>query len=278
MTVELETIEQIASGYDAIVFDQWGVLHDGTRAYLTSQNTVLKLHQSGQVLAILSNSGKRAEPNADRIAGFGYNLEWFSAVMTSGEALWTDIRTGQLAVQKVFAVEREKGDAALWAVGLELDLTSNLHEADALLLMGVPDGSTIEGLRPIMDQALQQNLTVICSNPDSMSPRAGQVTVLSPGALALYHQSQGGNVVFYGKPYPSVFTPLQARLGAERILMVGDSLDHDIKGGAAVGWDTLFVTGGLHAHDFVTGHRLQTLDRLVTTKDVPAPTYMIGEI
>lgn len=32
--------------------------------------------------------------------------------------------------------------------------------------------------------------------------------------------------------------------------MVGDSFEHDIAGGAAAGFSTVFVRGGLHAHAF----------------------------
>ena len=39
-----------------------------------------------------------------------------------------------------------------------------------------------------------------------------------------------GEVVFYGKPQVKVFASMPEALGTERILMVGDSLEHDIAG------------------------------------------------
>ena len=60
VTREINSIIEIASDYDAIVFDQWGVLHDGAQPYSFAVQTLRQLNLSGHCLAVLSNSGKRA--------------------------------------------------------------------------------------------------------------------------------------------------------------------------------------------------------------------------
>lgn len=63
----VESLAEVASDYDAIVFDQWGVLHDGRTGYPLSIQAVTDLNSRDLCLAVLSNSGKRAEANRERI-------------------------------------------------------------------------------------------------------------------------------------------------------------------------------------------------------------------
>ncbi|MEL7026766.1 MAG: TIGR01459 family HAD-type hydrolase, partial [Pseudomonadota bacterium] len=104
MITQLQSLTEIAENYDAIVLDQWGVLHDGTRPYPHAVAALTSLAERGTRMAVLSNSGKRAGPNADRIAAIGFPAALFEVVMTSGEALWRDIQAGRISEQAFFAM------------------------------------------------------------------------------------------------------------------------------------------------------------------------------
>ena len=52
---------------------------------------------------------------------------------------------------------------------------------------------------------------------------------------------------WYGKPHRPVFDAVARAMGTDRLLMVGDSPEHDVAGGASAGWATCLVMGGLHA-------------------------------
>ncbi|MEM9212525.1 MAG: TIGR01459 family HAD-type hydrolase, partial [Pseudomonadota bacterium] len=106
MTRALQSLTEIASDYDAIVFDQWGVLHDGTKPYPKAVRTLETLKTSGVRMAVLSNSGKRAAPNADRIVGMGFAPQLFETVMTSGEALWRDVKSSTVPAGLFYPIER----------------------------------------------------------------------------------------------------------------------------------------------------------------------------
>ena len=56
---------------------------------------------------------------------------------------------------------------------------------------------------------------------------------------------------------------------------VGDSLEHDIAGAQAAGWDSLLVQGGLYASDFAQADHDAVLASLVTAKACRPPTYSI---
>ena len=273
MTQRIDTLAEIASAYDAIVFDQWGVLHNGNAPYSGAVDCLVDLDNAGKPLALLSNSGKRTVPNAARIAQMGFALELFARIMTSGEVLWRDIDEGKISQARFFAIERSAGDAEVWAKGLAIELT-DLGNAQAILLMGLPDGAQLADWHTHLNYALDEGLPVYCSNPDRQSPRADGL-VISPGALAFCYVEMGGHVTFYGKPHRRIFDTLSSVLGATRILMVGDSFEHDISGAQDAGWDSLLVQGGLYATEFAHADHDAVLANLVTTKGCWPPTYSI---
>jgi HAD superfamily hydrolase (TIGR01459 family) len=279
MVRALDSLLTIAPNFGAVVLDQWGVLHDGTRPYPQALATLARLAGAGMRLAVLSNSGKRAAPNLARIAQMGFDPRVFACVMTSGEALWRDVASGQVSARRLCPIERAPGDAADWAVGLDVTLTQNPADADAILLMGLPDGSDADAFADVLDIALVRNLPVLCTNPDRASPRAGGVQVVSPGTLAQAHAAHGGRVVFYGKPYLPVFRAIESALALppDRLLMVGDSLVHDIAGAKGAGWQALLIEGGLHA-DILRSAGLEALVDLARAEAAPLPDFTLPEL
>ena len=96
--------------------------------------------------------------------------------------------------------------------------------------------------------------------------------------LAEYYSEGGGEVVYYGKPHKHIFKNLQTILNANRLLMIGDSLGHDILGGNAMGWDTLLVLSGVHASDFVNGDHGAILEKIIQQKRYSRPMYMMERL
>lgn len=278
MTRAIESLAEVAALYDAIVLDQWGVLHNGTAPYPGAVAALNSLHSHGTTLAVLSNSGKRSDANAQRIAKIGFSNDLFQRVMTSGEALWADVSSGAASMSKAYPIERSSGDAITWSEGLSLEIVDDIDAADAVLLMGLPDGTHLDDWGDVIRRILSKNLTIYCSNPDLASPREDGQAVVSPGALAGEYMIQGGSVVFYGKPHLPIFNALEAALGTQRLLMVGDSLDHDIAGANAAGWDSVLIQNGLYQADFAKGRPADVLGRLCTQKSVQPPTYTIGSL
>ena len=278
MTKKINSISEIVHEYDAIVFDQWGVLHDGKVSFKGAIECLNGLKKSNVKLAILSNSGKRSLSNADRISMMGFQSTLFETIMTSGEALWTDISSNIINEKKFFPIERDKGDAKLWAESLDVSFEDTVHSAQAILLMGLPDGDDLINWTDILEIALDLNLPLYCSNPDLLSPRPGGKLITAAGVLAHHYRECGGRVVFYGKPHVEIFKKLQNILNSKRILMVGDSLDHDILGGFSAGWDTLLVKCGIHAPEFVRNNDTITLKKIINLKKCKPPTYLIESV
>ena len=278
MTKIINSITEIVHEYDAIVFDQWGVLHDGKVSFEGAIECLKGLKKSNVKLAVLSNSGKRSQPNEERITKMGFSNTLFEVIMTSGEALWTDISSNTINEKKFFPIERNSGDAKAWAKSLDIILENSIHSAQAILLMGLPDGDDLINWIDILEIALDLKLPLYCSNPDLLSPRPGGKLITAAGVLAHHYQDCGGEVVFYGKPHEEIFKKLQNILNSKRILMVGDSLDHDILGGFAAGWDTLLVKCGILASEFANNNDAVILEKIINQKKCKPPTYLIERV
>ena len=52
MTQRINTLADVAQDYDAIVFDQWGVLHNGTAPYSRAIECLTGLANAGLPLAV----------------------------------------------------------------------------------------------------------------------------------------------------------------------------------------------------------------------------------
>ena len=272
------SLSDVAGEFEAIVLDQWGVLHDGTRAAPGAVGALRALRADGVRLAVLSNSGKRAALNGARIEAMGFGPDLFACVMTSGEALWLDLARGaRPGLRRLLAVTSAPGDAEAWLDGLPgVALAPSWEEADAILVMGLPDDADLAREEARLAPALAAGRPMLCSNPDLASPRMGGRLVPSPGALAAAYERGGGRVAWYGKPHAAVFEATARALGVASgpgLLMVGDSLAHDVAGGAAAGWRTAFVRGGLHADAFARGGGDigPTIARLAAEAGAPVP-------
>jgi len=276
----LDSIGQVADQFDAIVLDQWGVLHDGSAPYPAALDALEILRNCPAKIGVLSNSGKRAAPNLDRIANMGFDPKAFDCVMTSGEALWQNFASGQATARSLFPIVGKTGDAEAWANGLNLQMTQMVSDADAILLMGLADGTALDAYDAQFKAALASGLPLYCSNPDFTSPRGGGQYVISPGALAKRYQDMGGTVHLYGKPHLPIFTAMERTLGcaSERILMVGDSLHHDILGAQTAGWSSLLIRIGIHAPDIHADTISNDIAALAEANAMPPPDFSLADL
>lgn len=274
MTRIIQSLRHIAKSYELIVFDQWGVLHNGSEVFGSALFIMRQIRAMGIRTAMLSNSGKRAQYNIDRMANLGFDISLFDIAMTSGEAFWNDVFAKKVPERVFYPIEQNEGDAQSWAGNIDVNLTSEINKADAILLMGLPKNPHLDNWEVFIGWALNRGLKIYCTNPDVVSPRATGL-VQSPGALAHLYAEMGGQVEFYGKPYSNVFQALASKFCAKKILMVGDSLEHDVAGSNRVGWDSLFIQSGIAKAHFVDGNAKEILDKLISEYGGPAPNYQM---
>lgn len=250
--VRLGGVGELAPLFDAFLVDQFGVLHDGVRAYPGAVEALAALRQAGGAVVLLSNSGRRAAPNAERMLKLGFRPGSWDHFVTSGEVAWRRLKAslearpaGELPLRCLFLARGGDGSAI---EGLPVRPVESGAEADLVLLSGSEtDRFDLDHYRRLLEPAAARKVECICTNPDKImltpdGPRPGA------GALADIYAGMGGPVTWIGKPYPEIYDAALALLGRRgRIACVGDSIEHDIAGGAGTGLSTVLVTTGVIA-------------------------------
>ena len=78
-------LSELARRFDMFLVDQFGVLTDGVRLYPGALDALRALRAAGRRVALLSNSGRRASLNAERLAAMGIPADAYDLFMSSGE-------------------------------------------------------------------------------------------------------------------------------------------------------------------------------------------------
>ncbi|MBS1213956.1 MAG: phosphoenolpyruvate synthase, partial [Proteobacteria bacterium] len=248
-------LHAFAERYDLFLVDQWGVLHDGQAAFPGAIDCLRRLTAAGKRVVILSNSGKRAETNAARLAAMGIDASCYSALVTSGEVtrqLLADKRQPLLPPSAKRCLLWSTDDDVSLVEGLDIQSVQTVREADFILLAGVSDAKPMAYYETLLYQAKLAQLPLICANPDTVRFTSSGLR-FSAGAVARRYEEMGGEVHYVGKPHGSIYEycrGLFPGMSADRAIAIGDSFFHDVVGGLKAGLHTAFVTGGIHRDDF----------------------------
>jgi HAD superfamily hydrolase (TIGR01459 family) len=256
--VAVESVARLAALFDGFIVDQWGVLHDGKRPYAGAIECLRELRAAGKHVVVLSNSGRRETESLRMLAAMGFDPAFFDRVVSAGEdarqaiARRTEGFHARLG-RRYYAFTRRDGISLL--EGLDLDRVARVEDADFLMVTGIesPD-LTLADYEPLLVAGATRGLPMICANPDIVRPSPDGV-LDAPGALAKRYEALGGEVFYHGKPYPAIYAScLQALAGCarERVIAIGDSIEHDILGAARVGLRSAFVAGGIHGEELGT--------------------------
>jgi len=249
----LDGVEALAERYDVFLLDQFGVLHDGQQPYPGAVEALSALKRAGKTVALISNSGKRAAPNEQRLLKLGFVTGSWDHFVSSGEVAWRAFHamatSGELrAGTKCLLISRDGDRSAI--EGLPLTLTDRGDDAE-LVLIAASEGDRydLDHYRALLGPAAARRVPCFCTNPDrimltAVGPRFGA------GELADLYESLGGSVIRIGKPYPAIYEAALALTGnpdQSSVVCVGDSVEHDIAGGAGAGVATALVVSGILA-------------------------------
>ena len=282
-----EGISDISDSYAGFIIDQWGVLHDGVKAFDGVVDCLKQLKDRKKYVIILSNSGKRADLNAERMADLGISKDLYDVIITSGEVTWQGLDSQSEGYfkdigKKCYLISR--GDDTSIVEGLDIEIVDDPKDATFLLISGTdaPD-KTLEDYEPILKQAARYRLKAICANPDSLGIMAGK-NIMGPGTLAARYKDFGGIVEYIGKPHKLIFQHCirlmqQQDIYPGQTVMIGDTMAHDILGGSLVNIDTCLIKRGIHASAFKgcegPAEVDKTLDVLVRQYNNVRPKYLV---
>ena len=249
-------LAEISDGYDAVLCDIWGVLHDGVASFPAGSEALVAYRRRGGAVVLITNAPRPSAPIRRQLLRLGVAPDAFDDIATSG-----DVTIG-LIVERI--------DEPVLHIGPPRDLS--LFEAAADAAGRAPRLAALEDARYAMCTGLRDDVTetlddyeselramasrgtpMICANPDIVIHR-GDSLIYCAGALAGRYQALGGDVVYAGKPYAPIYRRALAlaerargrALDVRRVLAVGDGMKTDIAGAAGAGLDALLVTRGIH--------------------------------
>jgi HAD superfamily hydrolase (TIGR01459 family) len=236
--------ESLEPKYRLILCDVWGVVHDGVNLYPGAAERLKQWREQGRSVVLLTNAPRTAEAVEQQLARIGLRRDAYDAVATSGEA----------GIEALLALGKPVG-----FIGTEGD--RGILEGKGVVIADDQDftdlactGVTEQRPRPEdygadLNRWAERDVHMHCLNPDRLVIRGG-VPEACAGAIADLYAMLGGRVTWYGKPHETIYRHalhLANDPPKDEVLAVGDGLQTDVLGAAQMGFDTVFVTGGIHA-------------------------------
>ena len=250
----VERLRDLVDGVEVILSDIWGVVHNGLEAFPEACEALHTYRSRGGTVILITNAPRPADSVQRQLRKLRVADDTYDAIVSSGD-LTRHYVAGHPGA-RVFWLGPER-DGAIHR-GLDLKL-SPLDQADYIVCTGLFDDETesAEDYRPMMREALERKLTLICANPDIVVER-GDRLIYCAGAITELYRELGGDVIFYGKPHRPIYEraiTLAAEHGGheiklDRVLAIGDSVRTDLAGAHGFGIDCLFVTRGIHSEEF----------------------------
>jgi HAD superfamily hydrolase (TIGR01459 family) len=250
-----EHFRALAGGYDVLLSDVWGVVHNGVAATPEACDALTRFRQQGGSVVLITNAPRPgavvARLTLDRL---GVPREAYDGIVSSGDV--THALIAARAGLRVFHIGPHR-DVAIFD-GLDAPRAAALDSADYAVCSGLADDTveTPQDYHALIEEMRKHHLTMICANPDIVVER-GDRLVYCAGAIADLYAAAGGPVIYAGKPHRPIYeealriadTARGKAPAQERVLAIGDSVRTDLKGAIAFGIDCLFVAGGIHAEE-----------------------------
>ena len=246
MTKNLDNngLRSIVENYDIFYIDLWGVVHNGIALHKNAIEALEEIIKANKNYVLLTNAPR---PNSSVnlfLEKMGMKKEIREKVYSSGEASLSYLKKNFLN-EKFFHLGPPR-DFDLF-LNFKKNKTINIKESSYLLCTGLfeEQGEDLNYYKELFKDHI--NKKMICTNPDLIVDR-GDKRELCAGTLALVFEKMGGEVVYFGKPFPEVYNQSINNKG-KKVLSIGDNLNTDIKGANLLNYDSLLISNGVHKEE-----------------------------
>lgn len=247
----LERAGELLARYDVLISDVWGVVHDGLWALEPACTALGAFRAAGGTVVLLSNAPAPSEQVAKLLDKKRVPRDAWDRLVTSGDV--TRALIAESHHRLVYHIGWES-DRSVFA-GQDVELVDE-ERADIVVATELFDYRTEqpEQYRPLLTRFAERGLPFVCGNPD-LVVHVGEDLLPCAGALAMIYEELGGSVAWAGKPYrPAYDLALAAAAEAHggrsvepgRVLVIGDAVRTDLAGARMMGFDSLFIAGGIH--------------------------------
>ncbi|MER9128007.1 HAD-IA family hydrolase [Mesorhizobium sp. M0959] len=237
-----------------------GVLISGNEALPGAADSLARLNMSGQPYYIVTNiSSGSDETIFERLCGAGLPIPAVNRIVSAGGVTRLRVLEELAAGRLVSYVGSAQAAHEIFGKHPKLHCADTAETFDILVVLD-DEGFNFKRAADQILSTFHLRLIetgemprVIAANADIIYPSKNGSLVFGPGIIGPMLQAGLApfgappiSVEFMGKPGRAIFEECIARAGTDRLLMVGDQVDTDIKGAKAAGLDALLVTTGLN--------------------------------
>ena len=234
-------LKSIAENYDIFYIDLWGVIHNGINLHKNAIEAIEEITKAKKQYVLLTNAPRPNKTVKLFLEKMGMNKEIREKVYSSGEAALGYLKKNLLDDKFYHLGPLRDFDLFL---DFKKNKTVDIKQSTYLLCTGLfeEQGENLNYYKELLKEHI--NKKMICTNPDLIVDR-GKKRELCAGSVALVFKKMGGEVIYFGKPFPEVYKQSINNKG-KKVLSIGDNLNTDIKGANLLNYDSLIISNGIH--------------------------------
>jgi HAD superfamily hydrolase (TIGR01459 family) len=253
-----EHFSTLAGGYDVVLSDVWGVIHNGVAATAAACDALTRFRSQGGTVMLITNAPRPGAVVTKFLDKLAVPHSVYDGIVSSGDV--TRAATAARPDKRVFHIGPERDLPIFDGLGLSF---VPLEQAEYVVCTGLRDDDveTPESYRAELGELIRRKMFMLCGNPDLVVER-GEKLIYCAGAIADLYGTLGGEVLYSGKPHRPIYDLALQRVAGlrgsmpakQRVLAIGDSVRTDLRGAIDFGLDCLFVTAGIHAEELGDRH------------------------
>ena len=259
MAQRINRFAEITPGYDVVLCDVWGVLHNGIDAFGEASDALIAAREAGASVVLITNSPRPTPGVIAQLRMIGVPDKAYDRVVTSGDVTRRLISEGP---RKIFLLGPDRDLPLLDGLAVE---RVGADEAESVVCSGFfnDEVETPADYRDMLAGFVARGVPMICANPDLVVERGSRM-IPCAGALAQLFETLGGETRIAGKPYQPIYDAALA-IAAEirggpvdpaRVIAIGDGITTDVRGALNRELDLLYISGGVHAGEYLQDGRI----------------------
>ena len=240
-----EGLRSVFDNYELLFIDLWGVVHNGIELHENAIHTLSKISEAKKDYILLTNAPRPNKTVKIFLEKLGLDKSMREKVFTSGEAALGYLKKNYIS-QKFYHIGPPR-DFNLF-IDFKNEKTEDIDKSNYLLCTGLYDqhDQDLNFYKELLINSISKKM--ICTNPDLIVDR-GKKREYCAGSVAMIFEKIGGEVIYFGKPYPEVYNQA-IKSNKKKVIAIGDNLRTDIKGANNMNYDSLVITGGVHKKEF----------------------------
>jgi len=242
--LDQEGLSLIVHNYSLFYIDLWGVVHNGISLNKEAIRVLNELDKINKEYVLLTNAPRPNNSVKVFLEKMGLEKNIRDHVFTSGQAALNYLKDNFFS-QKFYHIGPPR-DFDLF-IDFKKMKSEDLNKSDYFLCTGLFDkhDKDLNYYKELLEKEIDKKM--ICTNPDLIVDR-GKTRELCAGSVAMIFEKIGGEVVYFGKPYPEIYNQSIDNKN-KKILCIGDNLNTDIKGANLLNFDSLIISNGIHKNE-----------------------------